>query len=90
MPYVAPSVREHIDKEIEALVTRLIEIDWDSGAINYAFSRIVWTWFKRRRRYATIKDILGTLDAVSKEFYRRRAVGYEAEKIDENGDLEEV
>lgn len=87
MPYILYRDRPECDKAVESVVDLCDSIDWDIGAINYIFSRILYAWFIRRRNYATICTIMGTLRCVSDEFYRRIAAPYEDDKKHVNGDV---
>jgi hypothetical protein len=37
--------------------------------------------------YKSINDVIGVLECVKQEFYRRIAVPYEDKKIEQNGDI---
>ena len=87
MPYIKPDRRPTLDWDMAALIANLSSGDWSAGDVNYVISKLVIAWFKEKRRYQTICEVSGTLDCVSKEFYRRFAVEYEEEKISENGDI---
>ena len=81
------AMAEIIDDEIDIICKKLDQNEYQVGEINYIFSRIVNSFFKRHKSYTTICEIDGILSGVAKEFYRRKAVPYEDEKIKENGDL---
>jgi hypothetical protein len=87
MPYILHKDRVQCDKVVKAVVDLCDKIDWDVGAINYIFSRILYKWFIRRNSYTTICKIRGTLGCVSDEFYRRVAAPYEDMKKHVNGDV---
>lgn len=90
MPYVKNEVRDKLDNAINNLISRLRAEEWNPGAVNYAISRILWHWFANQRRYATINAIVGVLECIKLEFYRRCAVGYEEGKRSVYGDLKEA
>ena len=87
MPYINKEKREIFDPEINMLIKKLHEDEWDPGAVNYVFSRVVNHLFKMYPSYSTINDIVGVLENVKAEFVRRKAVPYEEEKIKINGDI---
>ena len=92
MPYIVQSERDNLDPAIDALIDKLQqggprEGGWSAGQLNYVFTKIIITYFKRYRSYAVINDILGVLSAVGHEFYRRQAAAYEDSKIMNNGDV---
>ena len=88
MPYIEKEDREKIDKPLNELIFHLSVHKFPVGMLNYTFTKILWTYFKRNRCYNTINDILGVIEGVKAEFLRRRARHYEEEKILENGDIE--
>lgn len=90
MPYIDKSKREELDPWIYKLLCKLKEERWNTGCINYVISRILWEYFREKRRYQTINDIVGVLECVKSEFLRRKANDYEDEKIKENGDLKDT
>ncbi len=58
------------------------------GDLNYMITMLIRRyWVNSNRRYQDINDILGALSGASLEFYRRVAVQYEEEKIEQNGDV---
>jgi hypothetical protein len=87
MPYIKQEDRGHYDQDVNEVVEDLDERNWNVGDVNYVFTRILDAWFNKKRRYQTICEIEGTLNCVAKEFYRRRAVPYEEEKIVYNTDV---
>jgi len=58
------------------------------GDINYTFSRILGGVLGDVS-YPKIAVITGVLENIKQEFYRRVAVPYENQKINENGDIRE-
>ena len=87
MPYIKQEDRNLYDYQIEMINTQLHSEDWPPGAVNYVITSIIADWFREQRSYKTICNIMGTLKCVASEFYRRKAVPYEEEKIKENGDV---
>jgi hypothetical protein len=58
------------------------------GELNYLITIIIKAYFTANGgRYQQINDILGVLEGVKLEFYRRIAVPYENKKKKENGDV---
>ena len=84
MPYTKKDQREKFTKVI-AEVTDLFNT---SGDLNHFISSLVWHLFEKDRSYKTANDLIGVLECVKQEFYRRKVSVYEDEKIKENGDLE--
>jgi hypothetical protein len=88
MPYIEKKDRDDLDPKIIEIVEWLRRHDFSAGCINYVISQIMVHWFKYCPRYVTICKIMGTLQCVAAEFFRRHAAGYENQKAAENGDLE--
>lgn len=65
------------------------KMDFDHpGDLNYVIHTLLFKYLdKNGLNYRSINDILGALEGVKQEFYRRLAVPYEEEKIKENGDI---
>lgn len=83
MPYIPQDYRPVIDKAIEQLPTVMTE-----GEMNYAITRIL----DRRlafhgTSYGLINSLIGVLECVKLELYRRIAAIYEDKKCAENGDV---
>lgn len=57
------------------------------GELNYYISGLIWELFDRNPSYTRANDLLGVLDAVAREFYRRKVVPYENKKMKEHGDV---
>lgn len=90
MPYIVKADRKEFDPEIDKLLSRLTNKGFakaKAGDLNYAFSKIVWAVFVRNPSYATANELMGMLECVKQEFYRRQVAPYEDKKIGENGDL---
>jgi hypothetical protein len=88
MPYIKQNDRQHLD---EALVRRarllITNEDLSPGDLNYIISTIIWKSFEKQMNYSKANELVGVLECVKQEFYRRQVVPYEEEKIGENGDL---
>ena len=85
MPYIDQTAREHLDRYIDSMPVSVAE----PGELNYAITRILLRAVGDpfRMRYRDIMTVLGTLECVKAEFYRRIAVPYEQQKMAENGDV---
>lgn len=87
MPYISQTDRERYQKPISEIVELLAFVEWDEGHINYVFSKIIQRSWLNQCRYWRANKILGVLEAIKLEFYRRYVAPYEDTKIEENGDL---
>lgn len=85
MPYINKDLRGAFDRNINELISKLVVTE--PGEINYVISRIIWGLFKTTRRYGAANALLGVLEAVKLEFYRRCVAPYEDEVKAKNGDL---
>lgn len=66
----------------------------DEGELNYAITRMFLDYITDQsqqksmwRNYAMFNKLVGVLECVKLEFYRRMVVSYEEEKVEENGDV---
>lgn len=58
------------------------------GQLNYALSRAIsWYLLDEKVSYQRLNEVLGVLEAVKQEFYRRVVAPYEDLKLKENGDV---
>ena len=97
MPYIKQLARDGLDDVILDVVETLsietaedgtqTKCDFDVGELNYVISSVVWKLFDLKKKYKTANDLMGVLECVKAEFYRRQVSPYEDEKINENGDL---
>ena len=89
MPYIKPSQRSEIDDLIAQLAAKIKEIAPSpntDGVMNYTITTLVHKVYNQTN-YKTINNVVGMLECVKQEYYRRVAAPYEDEKIKENGDV---
>lgn len=87
MPYIRRELREQLDPAIETVksaIGRLPAGDAD-GIMNYAITKILTGIYGRR--YSAYMAMVGTLEAVKLELYRKLAAPYEDRKAIENGEV---
>ena len=91
MPYISRSSRAQYQEVISALAEK---VPTDRGArpghINYIVSLLIERVYGKTLRYADHNEVVGVLNCIAQEFYRRKTVPYEDQKIVEEGDLTEV
>ena len=58
------------------------------GSLNYIITRICYWWLGKSPRYEDFNSVLGVLEAVKSELYRRKIAPYEDGKVYEHGDIE--
>lgn len=84
MPYIDPSKRAKFDtilNDIDSMIDNT-----NPGELNYIVTKIIDNYVNEEN-YEKYNEILGTLEAVKQEFYRRQIAKYEDTKIDDNGDI---
>ena len=90
MPYIPPKMREHIEEDIRTLADTIApacETDEKiDGTLNYTICRLI-TLLYPDESYFNYNRIIGVLECVKQEIYRRRVGPYEDGKIKDNGDL---
>ena len=91
MPYIIPADRIQFDpkiKEVISVITNNGSSKAKVGDINYVFSKIIWELFDKNPSYTLGNDLMGVLEGVRSEFYRRKLGPYEDQKMKENGDIQ--
>lgn len=84
MPYINKVDRKRFDFYIDALNTNIIT----PGEFNYCVSRLAWDMIKRLgSNYAAHNTVIGALECVKLEIYRRLTAPYEDNAISKNGDI---
>ena len=84
MPYVKQETRDRIGGE-----TRIPVLS-SPGELNYFITRIITHYLASKEgepRYRDYNSVIGVLEAVKIEVYRRLVVPFEDTKIAENGDV---
>jgi hypothetical protein len=87
MPYIKNENRVKFDSYIDALAKKLCEEKFEPGEFNYVVSRLIWKIFTLTPSYTLGNNLIGALECIKSEFYRRLLTPYEEKKIVENGDL---
>jgi len=88
MPYIDSKSRVLYEKTLDEFQEVLKTKRPTAGELNYLISSMLWELFRIDKNYQTINDIVGILENVKLEFYRRKAESYENGKIEANGDLD--
>ncbi len=81
MPYVTPERRELLDKGHKPL---------NVGELNFCIHKLLDDYLYAlgvKPSYSILNGIIGVLQCVQLELYRRLAADYEDQKIEENGDV---
>lgn len=86
MPYILQDARTELCKRIRPLVDSIAA---DPGYANYVICTLLMkAWdCDSAPRYAKFNEIIGVLECVKQEIYRRAAGPYEDSAINKNGDI---
>ncbi len=87
MPYIDQEARKHFDYYIDKLADLVEKRGSSVGELNYIISRIIWVLWGKKPSYTSGNNLIGVLECVKAEFYRRLLAPYEDTKIKDNGDL---
>jgi len=89
MPYIAQEDRPLLDKLALTLASALHEPKL-AGKLNYTITSLIdHLYLNRPFGYTELNTIVGVLECVKLELYRRVGAPYEDEKKKENGDVYE-
>ncbi len=88
MPYIKQERRKELDKEIDKLIENAKAV----GELNYIITKLLYGYICKyagveRLDYSACNAIIGVLECVKQEFYRRVMSSYESKKMLENGDV---
>ena len=79
MPYVDEKARERLNDG---------SIPKKAGELNYSITRMIWSYILLKgESYQTYNDIMGALEGVKLELYRRKIAPYEDLRKEANGDV---
>lgn len=92
MPYIGEESRRQIErdgfgpKNTDKLAA-LGRILYAPGGLNYVITRICLGYLGGEPGYKNFNEVIGVLECVKQELYRRVIAPYEDRKIEENGDV---
>ena len=88
MPYIPKQDRVILDYLIFDLTARVLAKDGLAGRLNYSVSSMINIILEKEgMSYSKVNEIIGALECIKLELYRRVAAPYEDLKIEENGDV---
>jgi hypothetical protein len=96
MPYIHQGIRERLDEGINSLIgsLRLFNVVSEGsapeipGILNYIITKVCLYWLSQgEEKYTQYNAVIGVLESVKMELYRRKIADYEDEKCKENGDV---
>lgn len=94
MPYITKEQRYYINNNsLNELLDDISneEIIENPGELNYTISSIVDTYLQKKgKNYTNLNEVIGVLECVKQEYYRRVVSPYEDLKKEENGDIFEL
>ena len=82
MPYIIGEQRIKLDKWTQGMPYG----ELSEGELNYLITRILIIW-ANPTNYARYNAVMGVLDCIGKEFYRKRIAPYEDRKCEINGEV---
>ncbi|MDZ4786813.1 MAG: hypothetical protein SGJ02_12135 [bacterium] len=91
MPYIKRESRKQYQNSVSE-IARLVPLDAMErpGHMNYIVSLLIEKVYGKNMRYAQHNEVVGVLNCIQQEFYRRKTVPYEDQKIESEGDLDIV
>lgn len=85
MPYIKLAGRNRLDPLLRQLAQTMPA---DAGELNYLITRIIDTYIQvKGLNYSNLNEVIGVVECVKQEYYRRIAIPYEDGKIRDNGDV---
>jgi hypothetical protein len=85
MPYITQLDRERIKPYIEEFWGKCPTTE--EGEMNYIITQLIEHYRNGRYKYSLFNKIIGILECIKLEYYRRMVAPYESEKCHENGDV---
>jgi hypothetical protein len=90
MPYITPKDRCLYDDHIKLLVDKIKNVHnfkhVHPGHVNYVITKIINEIYPATS-YQNINEAVGVVECVKQEYYRHKAVPYENDKMEQNGDV---
>lgn len=85
MPYIKEGDRIGFTRQIEVLAVHIETL----GELNFVITKLLLEFAENNREenYGLYCALMGTLESVKQEFYRRKVAPYEDEKRKQNGDV---
>lgn len=85
MPYIPKNERARLRPQIEALKSKLSEIGYSVGRVNYVVCRLMLGF--KAAKYSEHSAIHGAVQDAADEYKRRMLDPYEDKKIESEGDV---
>lgn len=86
MPYITKKRREVLESQLNDLDALMWK---NTGELNYVITSIINRYLPQKdtRHYFNFNDVIGVLECVKQEFYRRVVIPYEERQREVNGDV---
>jgi len=90
MPYIPQEKRDKLEPHLQKLGVELL--NEPDGVWNYVITSLIGRWFaafgeRNLAKYEDYEKVIGLLESIKLEFYRRLMASYEDKKCLENGDV---
>lgn len=87
MPYVKSEYRELVEKQLNEMFHKIMRVPREdrAGVLTYVIYKLFIDL--HANRYSDFAILMGVLDCVGKEFYRRVIAPHEDEAAQRNGDV---
>lgn len=85
MPYINAETRAELAPQLNVLKETVDR--FGLGVLNYIITQLIVKWIGPQPSYRTYNDVIGVLECVKLELYRRMVAPYEDVKRGENGDV---
>ena len=85
MPYIKQEDRQRIKPHVEEFLKKCPV--FSEGELNYIITSLLESYRHNEQKYSTFNKIIGILECVKLEYYRRMIWVYEDTKMQENGDV---
>lgn len=91
MPYITRKDRKQYQEILSSLAEMIPQDRMQRpGHMNYIVSLLIEKVYGKEMRYADHNEVMGFLNCIALEFYRRKTAPYEDLKITEEGDLTDL
>lgn len=88
MPYIKKEEREELKLLVKAIEDEVKKGKMTPGKMDYLITKMIHAYLRQKGlNFSNISEVIGVLEAVKTEFYRRVVAPYEDEKIKDNGDV---
>ncbi len=85
LPYIKSHTRQRFENSLHSIMQNIPQ---DAGELNYLITRIIDLYIQiKGKNYANLNEVIGVVECVKLEYYRRIILDYENIKINENGDV---